>query len=190
MDSQRKSDYPGRRSLRLPAHDYRQPGVYFITVCAHGRQPLFGSIQCDKMHLNEAGRIAANCWAAIPNHYPHVQIDTFIVMPNHIHGIIIITNDHRPVGANNHSPLRHNETPIHNDRSPFQSPSRTIGAIIRGFKIGVTKWFRANTNVHTVWQRNYYEHVIRNEAALQEIRQYIINNPAKWNEDPENPATM
>ena len=199
MHSPQEPNHQGRRSLRLPYYDYRQEGAYFITVCTHGRQPLFGSVQGDKMYLNEAGRTAANCWTAIPNHYPNAQIDAFIVMPNHIHGIILITNDHHPVGANNHSPLRHNETPsplrhnetpIHNDTSRFRSPSRTVGAIVRGFKIGVTKWFRANTDVHTVWQRNYYENVIRNETALHEIRQYIINNPAKWNEDPENPATL
>ncbi len=190
MHAPPEPNHQGRRSLRLPHYDYRQEGAYFITVCTHSRQPLFGSIRCDKMYLNEAGRIAANCWAAIPSHYPNGQIDTFVVMPNHIHGIIFITNDHRTVGANNHSPLRHDETPSQNDRPRFHSPSRTIGAIVRGFKIGVTKWFRENTDVHPVWQRNYYEHVIRNDTALHEIRQYILNNPAKWNEDPENPATM
>ena len=108
--------------------------------------------------------------------FPHVALDEFIVMPNHIHGIIIINDTN--VGANNHSPLQINR---------FRSPSKTIGSIIRGFKIGVTKWFRKSTNTYNVWQRNYYEHVIRNEKELSKIREYITNNPLKWQLDRENP---
>ncbi len=96
--------------------------------------------------------------------------DAYVIMPNHLHGIIIIKNG----GAKNFSPL-------HNDR--FRSPSRTIGSIVRGFKIGVTKWFRKNTDIYTVWQRNYYEHIVRNEMDLHRIRQYIMNNPKNWEMD-------
>ena len=170
-----------RRSIRLPEYDYRQVGAYFITICTHNRIPLFGDVVDDEMRLNEAGRIVWECWKAIPDHYAHAKTDAFIAMPNHVHGIIVIGYDGRAgVGANNYSPLQHNA-------SQFRSPSKTLGSIVRGFKIGVTKWFRANTDIYLVWQRNYYEHVIRNESALRDVRQYILHNPAKWGDDPDNP---
>ena len=188
MHAPPEPNHPGRRSLRLLAYDYRQPGAYFVTVCTQGRLPLFGAIPGSQMHLNEAGRIAANCWAAIPNHHPHAQIDTFVVMPNHIHGIIFITNDHRTVGATHASPLPH-ASPRRRGRGPAKG---SIGAIVGSYKSAVSKQINrlAGTFGGQTWQRNYYEHVIRNDTALHEIRQYILNNPAKWNEDPENPATM
>ena len=181
-------DRQSRRSLRLPGFDYGQAGAYFVTICTHNRVPMFGSIVGAEMRLNEAGRVVRECWTAIPEHYPRARTDAFVVMPNHVHGIVLLLDNvsgiratqGKRVGANDYSPLHRNE-------SPFHSPSRTLGAIVRGFKIGVTKWFRNNTDVHTVWQRNYYEHVIRSEAALNDIREYIINNPAKWADDPDNP---
>ena len=111
------------------------------------------------------------CWLAIPKHFPAVELDAFVVMPNHLHGIVSIAKDDclpsRANRANDDSPLR-------NDRSG------TIGSIVRGFKIGVTKWFKENRpQIQTVWQRNYYEHVIRNENELGETRVYIANNPAR-----------
>ncbi len=183
-----------RRSIRLKGYDYSQPGAYFITICTKNRKCLFGNIINGKMILNDAGHIAQNCWLEIPNHYPNVILDEFIIMPNHIHGIIIINagaNDNSPinVGANNNSPRQaNNNSPRQiNNNSPqpssFRSPSGTIGSIVRGFKIGVTKWFRQNTDIYDVWQRNYYEHIIRNEQELDRIRKYIINNPLKWELD-------
>ena len=177
-----------RRSIRLTNYDYRQAGAYFVTICTHSRLPLFGDVVGDEMRLNEAGQMVWECWKAIPDHYPHTKTDAFIVMPNHVHGIIFIGDDMHElkhgsiadVGANNYSPLQ----PV---EQQFRSPSRTLGSIVRGFKIGVTKWFRANTDIAAVWQRNYYEHVIRNEAALHNIRHYIVHNPAKWADDPDNP---
>jgi REP element-mobilizing transposase RayT len=110
-------------------------------------------------------------------------LDAFVVMPNHVHGIIVITD--RAVGAKNFSPLPDSNTSTHR---PIRSPSKTIGSIIRGFKIGVTKWFRENTVAHIVWQRNYYEHIIRNEESLNRIRQYVLDNPVRWAFDRENPT--
>jgi REP element-mobilizing transposase RayT len=165
-----------RRSIRLKGYDYSQQGMYFVTVCTHNHHFLFGHIAEERITLNNAGRFTNKCWLEIPEHFPHVALDEFIIMPNHIHGIIIINDIN--VGANNYSPLQINQ---------FRSPSKTIGSMIRGFKIGVTKWFRANTNVYNVWQRNYYEHIIRNENKLNKIREYIINNPLKWLLDRENP---
>jgi REP element-mobilizing transposase RayT len=124
------------------------------------------------MRLNEAGRIVEQCWAAIPSHFPDVVLDAFIVMPNHVHGIVIFTG--KTVGAKNVSPL--------------PGTSKTIGSIVRGFKIGVTKWFRGNCGIGEVWQRNYYEHIIRDDESLNRIREYIRNNPMRWAFDRENPT--
>lgn len=180
-----------RRSIRLKGYDYAQSGAYFVTIVTQRRACLFGQVTNGQMQLNDAGLVAKACWLAIPEHFPFVELDAFVIMPNHIHGIIVITDT--GVGANNHSPrtVGANVGAGANDHSPrpspFRSPSQTIGSIIRGFKIGVTKWFRANTDVYVVWQRNYYEHIIRDEPALQRIRYYIAANPVRWTDDSENP---
>ena len=181
---------PKRRSLRLPAYDYAQAGAYFVTACAYDRRCLFGDIVDGAMRLNDVGRVVETCWDAIPDHFPHAGLDAYVVMPNHIHGIVWITAAALTVGAKNLSPLpggsRQQKSPSPS-ASSFQTPSRTLGSIVRGFKTGVTKRVRKNMDVHHVWQRNYYDHVIRNEADLQRIRQYVANNPARWAEDRENP---
>ena len=174
-----------RRSIRLQGYDYSQRGAYFITLCTKNREHLFGEILNGEIQLNEFGKITQQCWLEIPNHFPHVQLDKYIIMPNHIHGIIVL------VGAKNFSPLPIPTPPPiptpQQNITPFRSPSKTIGSIIRGFKIGVTKGFKIlnpyNTDIYVVWQRNFYEHIIRNEVELNRIRQYIIDNPKKWKTD-------
>lgn len=158
-----------RQSIRLKGYDYRTSGSYFITLNTENRAPLFGEIKNGEMEMNEAGREAYNCWLAIPDHYPFIRIHEFIIMPDHIHGILEII-----VGANDYSP-RHVEY-----KSEFKSPSKTIGSVIRGYKIGVTKWMRQNTEIHKVWQRNYYEHIIRDTVAFDNIARYIQDNPKNW----------
>ena len=165
-----------RKSIRLQGYDYSQAGLYFITVCTHNRVPLFGEIVDGVMALNTAGQIVEKCWCTIPEHFPQVTVDEFVVMPNHVHGIITIGTI---VGANDYLPLPSNETP----RSLQHGTSRTIGSMVRGFKIGVTRWFRANTDIHKVWQRNYYEHIIRNEDSYLKIAEYIQTNPQRWEID-------
>ena len=197
-----------RRSIRLKGYDYSREGLYFITICCQNRAHYFGEIINGEMQLNEIGEIAQKCWRDIPNHFKNVLLHTFVVMPNHIHGIIeIVTlvgaNQHLPYNkgdkyfapTNQHSPHNNGDKyfaptnqhlPDDNrakDISPLRGTSNTIGSIVRGFKIGVTKWVRSNTNIHQIWQRNYYEHIIRNEASYFKIHEYIENNPAKWNED-------
>ena len=176
-----------RKSIRLQGYDYSQAGLYFITVCTHNRVPLFGEIVDGVMALNTAGQIVEKCWCAIPEHFPQVTLDEFVVMPNHVHGIITIgennvgANDVRAnnVRANDYLPQPSNEIP----RSLQHGTSRTIGSMVRGFKIGVTRWFRANTDIHKVWQRNYYEHIIRNEDSYLKIAEYIQTNPQRWEID-------
>ena len=135
-----------RRSIRLKGYDYSQAGAYFVTICTQSRECLFGEIVDGGMRLNSAGDITCQCWDDIPTHFPHVDLDAFVVMPNHVHGIVVITdvgaND--VVGAKNFSPQ--NFSPLQSrpsQSSPFPPPqhgiSRTIGSIVRGFKIGVTK---------------------------------------------------
>ena len=146
-----------RRSIRLKGYDYSSAGAYFVTVCTKDRRCLFGQILDSKICLTAGGKAAENCWQNIPSHYPQVVLDEHVIMSNHIHGIIVICpND---VGVQNLEPLRQSK--------PLQSENRrtnkfqqiipgSLGAIVRGFKIGVTKWFRQNTGIHAVWQRNYF----------------------------------
>jgi putative transposase len=178
-----------RRSIRLRGYDYSQPGAYYVTITTRHRACLFGDVVNGAMRLNDGGRVAKQCWMAIPDHFPHTTLDAYVIMPNHVHGIIVIAERVADiVGANNYSPLQYPQQPPEMPPpAPFRSPSKTIGSMVRGFKIGVTKWFRANTDVYTVWQRNYYDHVIRDERSLNRIRWYILENPARWHDDRENP---
>lgn len=156
-----------RRSIRLPGYDYTSAGAYFVTICTKHKECLFGKIENGVMCLNAAGRIAEQCWNDIPVHFPHTALDEWVVMPNHVHGIVFFHDNH--VGAKNVSPL--------------QGTAKTIGSVVRGFKIGVTKWMRQHTDVYEVWQRNYWERIIRDENELHGIREYIRSNPALWETD-------
>jgi len=171
-------DIHHRKSIRLPEYDYSQVGMYFVTICCQDMVCRFGSVVDGKMVLNECGEIAKECWEEIPSHFPEVRLHTFVIMPNHIHGIIEITEN---VGAKQFSPNK--QTDGAKIVSPLLSPSKTIGSIARGYKIGVTKWVRQNTNIYKLWQRNFYEHVIRNENSYNKITEYILTNPLKWEFD-------
>lgn len=180
-----------RRSYRLKGYDYSRSGAYFVTICTYQRQQMFGSIVDGKMVLNELGMIVQQCWCDIPRHFLHTELDEYVVMPNHVHGIIMIhnVNDRAiktnarvhvyPAGVQNFEPLRR-ESSIHQYQHIIP---RSIGSIVRGFKIGVTKWVRQNTSIHGVWQRNYHDWIIRDDEHLKRVRQYIINNPQKWSSD-------
>ncbi|MDD2622750.1 MAG: transposase [Bacteroidales bacterium] len=175
----KRNNLYNRRSIRLKGYDYAQGGLYFITLCCQNRACLFGDVVNGEMKWNDAGKIADECWMDIPKHFPNSVLHQHIVMPNHIHGIIELS-DIVPVGAKNFSPLLQIPEP---SSQPFSSPSKTIGSIVRGYKIGVTKWMRQNTDLFYVWQRNYYEHIIRNKQSYQRISEYIMNNPETWTED-------
>ena len=164
-----------RKSIRLKNYDYSQPGAYFITICTHNREMLFGKIVDGEMVLNAFGEIVAHEWVTTQTMRENIIIDAWVVMPNHIHGIIIIRR-----GTRRRAPTTEQfGQPTHN----------SIPTIIRGFKSTVTK--QINGLRHTpgakIWQRNYYEHVIRNDDDLAEIREYIANNPLQWHLDRENP---
>jgi len=167
-----------RRSIRLKEYDYSQAGGYFITICIQDSKHIFGRIRDGFVELSKIGKIANEFWFEIPKHFEDVELDEFVIMPNHLHGIICI-ND-MDVGVQNFEPLQ--------KQSRFQHIiTKSIGSIIRAYKSSVTHWCRQNGYEGFRWQRNYWEHVIRNEEKLYKIRQYIQNNPLKWHLDRENP---
>jgi putative transposase len=170
-----------RKSIRLNRYDYSRNGLYFITICTHDRECFFGEIINQKMILNDAGKIADECWVKIPEHFPNAVLHEHVVMPNHVHGIIELVNDNttRMVGVQDFEPLH----PLQRQNKYQKIIPRSIGSIIRGYKIGVTRFFRDNTDVHIVWQRNFYEHIIRNEQSYFKISEYISDNPARWKDD-------
>jgi len=181
-----------RRSIRLPYYDYAQAGAYFVTVCTESHACWFGCVADGQMRLNRLGEIADECWREIPVHFADVELDAFIVMPNHVHGIIVITDatGATSIRATHASPLR-----LPNGPKP-----RSIGTIIGSYKSAASKRInetRGTPGVRTthasplqVWQRNYYEHIIRSQESLNRIRQYVMDNPASWMLDRENPEAQ
>ena len=165
---------PGnRRSIRLKNYDYTQEGAYYVTVCVDDRKCVFGDAGDGKMILNEYGKIVQNEWYKTREMRKNIDLDEFIVMPNHIHGIINI------VGA-------HCNVPLHDRFEKFgRSISNSIPTIIKLFKSTTTKQINQlrNTPRKPIWQRNFYEHVIRDESDLARIREYIISNPSNWEKD-------
>lgn len=160
-------------SARLQGYDYSQIGLYFVTICTKNRFPYFGIIKNGEMQLSKIGTTAYNCWLEIPNHFPHVSLDEFVIMPNHIHGIICIF-----VETHNYASLPE----AMNYRNTFGPQSKNLSSIIRGFKIGVQKWATMN-KIDFDWQSRFYDHVIRTEKSLEMIRNYIRKNPETWLED-------
>jgi len=183
-----------RRSIRLKGYDYAQAGAYFVTICTRERACLFGEVVDGEMRLNDAGRMVERCWLDIPRHFPHVELDAFVIMPNHIHGIIVITSDPdvgarhveaRHVGARHAVPL---QMAPHAEQFGKPVPG-SLPTIVRSFKSAATKRINIwrGTPGASVWQRNYYEHILRDEASWERVREYIANNPLQWAVDRENP---
>ncbi|MGA2630174.1 MAG: transposase [Terriglobia bacterium] len=175
-----------RRSIRLRGWDYARPGLYFVTVCTQGKEHVFGAVADGEMRLNEYGRNVAACWEELPRHYPRIRVDGFIVMPNHVHGIIEILD----VGAGlKPAPTVRNGI-AGAGLKPAPTRGHSVSEIVRAFKTfsarGVNRLRR--TAGKPLWQRNYYEHIIRNELELAAIQEYIASNPVRWDTDPENPA--
>jgi len=183
-----------RKSIRLKRFDYASEAFYFITMCTQDRIHLFGEIIDNELILNDCGKVANQCWLDIPNHFPHAKLHEFVIMPNHIHGIIEIVENmgiHKNlnstsnflnsiwlVGEKNFSP----------QLTEFKSPVKTIGSIVRGFKIGVTKWIRNEypdsfTKNRSVWQRDYFDRIIRDQMEFDRIEKYIFDNPKNWGKD-------
>ena len=159
-----------RRSIRLKDYDYSQTGWYYVTLVDQNRKCLLGKVVNDSMELSAPGKIAKNNWLKIPYLRPNIGLDEFIIMPNHFHGIVIINGNLNVRATDSVAPtLRAN----------------SLGSILGQFKSASTKEIQKSHISHFKWQRNYWERVIRDEAELNRIRKYIIENPINWNKDKE-----
>lgn len=171
-----------RKSIRVPGYDYTNPGDYFVTIVTYQRLPIFGEVLKEEVLLNDLGKIAQAEWfkTARLREYVEVYEGEFVVMPNHIHGIIHIV-DQTPVGAQRRC------APTNEPHKINVSP-HSLGAIIRGYKSAVTYAIHLTKNSRgtPVWQCNYYEHIIGSEKEYQKIEEYILNNPSNWFTDEEN----
>jgi len=179
-----------RRTIRLKDYDYAQPGWYYVTVCTHHWKCLFGEVEGDEVLQNEFGRIADDEWLRTLSLRREVELDDYRIMPNHLHGIIII-NDRKNVDA-----LSKGNTAVGThgcaSRQRLHRQPKSLGSIIAGFKSAVTAKMNTlrGTPGSPVWQDNYYEHIIRNAKDLDRIRQYIANNPRRWSLDKCNPKNI
>lgn len=174
-----------RRSIRLPHWDYRESGAYFVTICTHDRLPLFGHVVEDQSRLNQFGRVVEEEWRRSADIRAEIALDAFVVMPNHVHGIVWIRRA-PTAGAQGLAPLRHAPGP------PFAVQPKSLSSMIRGFK--AASKMRVNglrqAPGTAVWQRNYFERVLRNDGELNRAREYILDNPRRWAEDKHNPALL
>jgi len=181
-----KSNLRHRRSIRLKGYDYTQAGAYLVTICTHNRQPLFGEIRNGIMLLNSYGRIACPQWLQLVYRFSNLELGEWVIMPNHVHGILIIT------GRGEASQKRNNGqvNTLITDASPLRpngTESGSIGAIIQNFKSVTSRKINSQLgkSKEPIWQRSYYEHIIRNENEMQSIADYIVTNPLNWEQDAE-----
>ncbi|MCL4467272.1 MAG: transposase [Chloroflexi bacterium] len=150
-----KDLYPSRRTTRLPDYDYSWSGAYFVTVCTHGKACLFGEQTNAAVALNDLGRIVEATWLALPEHFPSVRLDAFVVMPNHVHGVLLLSANQTSANA------------------------PALGTVVGAFKSAVSRRLHEALadDCSPIWQQRFYEHVVRGEADLQRLREYIANNP-------------
>jgi len=180
-----------RKPLRLLEYDYSVPGAYFVTLCTQNRACLYGEVADETMALNASGKIVDTVWHSLPTHYPNIILDAFVVMPNHVHGILFL---HPPTimneGVINHAPTQGQD----NVGAQFIAPNNNValGPIVRGFKARSTFLINRLLQRHNVktWQPGYYDHIIRDDTDLARIRTYIHNNPTQWAWDTENPDSL
>jgi putative transposase len=192
----------GRRSIRLQGFDYSQAGGYFVTMVTQLREPLFGKVCDGEMILNDAGQMIWHEWVTLPERFPNIAIDVFQVMPNHLHAILLIHNPN-PVGAGlvpANDPQVTREVgaglvPAHDGRETTRV-APTVGEIVGAYKSITTHKYIHGVEERSwpvftkkLWQRNYFEHIIRNETNYDRIAGYILDNPANWEQDNENPFT-
>jgi REP element-mobilizing transposase RayT len=168
-------------SARLQEYDYSSPGAYFITICTKNRECFFGEIADAQMILNNFGKIVLDCWHDLPNHYANIMLNALVIMPNHIHGIIIIVET--GIVQTGLKPVSTTGTV-----KPDKKNNHGLSEFVRALKSFSSR--RINTNRQTpgyqVWQSRFHERIIRNEHELHKIREYIINNPLNWEQDENN----
>jgi putative transposase len=153
-------NYPICKSPRKADYDYRQPGGYFVTICTHMRLPILGQISQGSMLLNAAGEIAHSHWQQIPAHRSKIELDVFVVMPNHVHGLLWLDEG-------------------------METASASLSSIIGAYKAGVTREIRRITQDETaiIWQKSFHDHIVRTQNSLDRIRAYVVENPQRWAED-------
>jgi len=176
----------------LQQFDYSSEGAYFVTICVHDRESLFGSVENGQVILNDIGSIVKMTWDGLPQQFPHVRLGECVIMPNHIHGIIWFVGvfvETPPVGAQFIAPNERRGPSSHLGAMNLGAMNRapTLGAVVRSFKAKATWGIRRAGFSYFGWQRNYWEHVVRNDEDMDRIREYIINNPVEWEMDEENP---
>lgn len=197
-----------RRSIRLRGYDYTQAGAYFVTVVTQDRACLFGEALDGEMRLNDAGRMVAAEWDALCTRSINIDLDAFVVMPNHIHGVIVVTGTTGKIGTDGSktatvgAPLVGAQSTTRAQTTGAQTGATTrvaptLGKIVGAFKSLTTVAYTRGVTTQgwspfpgRLWQRNYFEHIVRNEESLHRIRQYIADNPARWTDDPENPQRI
>ena len=167
-----------RKKLRLSGYDYKTPGYYFVTLCTNHRMCLFGDIIHNEMNLNSAGKMIEIAWSEISKHYFNWKVDSLIIMPNHVHAIIFLSE----------------KLMVDSELGQGSAPTISLPELIRNLKSYTMKIYSEGVRTKNwpmfekhLWQRNYYEHIIRDEPSLIKIREYIINNPAGWEKDQHNP---
>jgi len=168
--------YSNRKSIRLPHYDYSHPGMYFVTICTHQREPILGTIDAGYMIPTAAGKFVEQTWHDLPNRFPNLKTDKFTLMPNHVHAILFLESPQSSPGG----------------ASPAPTTRMSLAAVVCAFKsqsaIGINK-IRMTPN-RQVWQRNYFEHIIRTPQPLDELRRYIQENSTRWATDEENPKRV
>lgn len=162
-----------RRSIRIPGYDYARAGAYFVTICSWQRKQIFGEVSGERMDVNKWGSIVTEEWNELRSRRSNIELDAFVVMPNHVHGILFLGVEGK-IGVGRFS----NPRPL------------ALGTIIGGYKAGVSRRINRLSQEQCklkIWQRNYFERVIRSDAELAKFRTYIADNPRRWAQDKENP---
>jgi putative transposase len=168
--------HPGHHSIRLRGYDYSSEGLYFVTICSHQKRCVFGRIVEARAALSQAGLILRECWVAIPSHFARTRLHEFVIMPNHLHGIVEIC---AKLGRSNAAPLRAPVTSV---------KAGSLGAIVRSFKAAATKRAHEQLNwTGPLWRRNYFEAIVHDGEEPSAATRYILENPARWEWDRENP---
>jgi len=177
----REKLHPGHHSIRLKEYDYSAAGFYFVTICASERKCVLGAFHEGQIELSVLGETVRECWLAIPLHFAKVKLHEFVIMPNHLHGIVEIV----AVGAQHAAPLLGKDSDV---RNPAFVKHGSLGATVRSFKAAVTRKARRELGWNgDVWQRNYFERVLRHGKEIADAGRYIAENPMMWELDQENP---
>ncbi len=183
-----------RRSIRLKGYDYSLPGTYFVTIVVQNRACLFGHCEKNGMRLNEAGRMVEEQWKDLPGRFPDTELGPFVVMPNHIHGLIDLLGN---VGAPLLGDRSKSDHAMNTGRSATTRVAPALGSVVGAFKSLTTVQYIRSVRTRgwnpfrgRLWQRNYYEHIVWDDESLLKIDEYVLANPENWPNDPENPGRL